>query len=92
MPIQYSRRLHMTKKIPSEEYLLKAKKLSKTQAEHLFSRMGGKLGRRLDDNKLIPLEALALQLEIEDENLKEWRERFAEIKAHQIEQNKNKEE
>jgi hypothetical protein len=69
----------MAKRIASEEYLLKAKKLSKVQTEHLFSRMGGKLGRRLDDKKLVPLEALAIQLEIEDENLKEWRERFAEI-------------
>lgn len=82
----------MAKKQPTEEYLLKAKKLTKSQTEQLFSRMGGKLGRRLDDNKLIPLEALAIQLEIEDENLKEWRERFAEIKARQIKSNKNKEE
>jgi len=69
------------KRIPAEEYLLKAKKLSKAEAERLFSRMRGKLGRRLDDNKMIPLEALAIQLEIEDEKLNEWRERFAEIKA-----------
>jgi hypothetical protein len=45
--------------------------------------MGKKLGRRLGDDKLIPIEALAIQLEIEDENLKEWRKRFAEIKAQQ---------
>ncbi len=69
------------KRKPSEEYLEKAKKLSKPQAERVFSRMGGKLGRRLDDEKVIPIEALAMQLEIEDEKLDEWRERFAEIKA-----------
>jgi len=69
------------KRIPAEEYLLKAKKLTKAEAERVFSRMSGKLGRRLDDDKIIPLEALAIQLEIEDEKLKEWRERFAEIKA-----------
>jgi hypothetical protein len=73
----------MAKREPKEEYLLKAKKLTKTQAEHLHSRMGGKLGRRLDDHKLIPLEALAIQLEIEDEQLKEWRERLAEINARE---------
>jgi hypothetical protein len=71
----------MAKKIASEEYLEKAKKLSKVQTEQLFSRMGGKLGRRFEDQKLSAQEALAIQLEIEDENLHEWRERFAEIKA-----------
>ena len=71
----------MNKRIPSEEYLLKAKKLSKDQVDHLFSRMGGKLGRRLDDQKIVAVEALAIQLEIEDENLKEWRDRFREVRA-----------
>ena len=71
----------MKKKIPQDEYLKKAKKLTKKEAEYLLMRMGGKLGRRLDDNKLVPLEALAIQLEIEDEHRNEWRERFAEIKA-----------
>jgi hypothetical protein len=58
----------------------KAKKLTKIQAENLLSRMGGKIGRRLDDKKLSPLEALAIQLEVEEEDLNEWRERFSEIK------------
>jgi hypothetical protein len=71
----------MAKRIPKEEYLLKAKKLTKAEKERLFSRMGGKLGRRLEDNDLAPLDALAVQLEIEDEDLKEWREKFAEIKS-----------
>ena len=69
------------KKTPTEEYLEKANKLTKKEAEFLITRMGGKLGRRMDDHKLIPLEALAIQLEIEDESRKEWREKFAEIKA-----------
>lgn len=69
------------KKTPTEEYLKKAKALTKKEAERLFSRMGGKLGRRLDDDKLIPIDALAIQLEIEDKNLEEWRARIAEIKA-----------
>jgi len=71
------------KRTPSEEYIVKAKKLSKIQSERVFSRMGGKLGRRLDDDKVVPLEALAMQLEIEDEKLNQWRERFAEIKARE---------
>ena len=52
------------KKIPAEEYLLKAKKLTQLKAERLFLRMGGKLGRRFDDSKLVPLDALAIQLEL----------------------------
>ena len=82
----------MAKKKPTEEYLLKAKKLSKAESERLFSRMGGKLGRRVDDHKLIPLDALAIQLEIEDEQLTEWRERMAEIRAREAKKNANKEE
>jgi len=76
----------MAKKVPSEEYLSKAKKLSKAEAERLFSRMGGKLGRRLDDQKIVALEALAIQMEIEDEDLKEWRKQFAEIKKSYLKQ------
>ncbi len=68
-------------KKPSETYLEKAGKLTKQEAVYLFSRMGAKLGRRMDDNKLIPLEALALQLEKEDKLIDEWREKFAEIRA-----------
>jgi uncharacterized protein YpuA (DUF1002 family) len=76
-------------KIPTQEYLEKAKKLTKTDAERLFSRMGKKLGRWLDDNKLEALEALALQLEKEDDDLKEWRKQFAEIKNSYIQQIKS---
>jgi hypothetical protein len=71
----------MTKRIPTEAYLKKAASLTPKQAEFLMMRMGTKLGRRLDDHKLVPLEALAIQLEIEDEHRDEWRARFAEIKA-----------
>jgi hypothetical protein len=77
------------KKIASEEYLLKAKNLSKEQVEYVLSRLGGKLGRRLEDNKLAALEALAIQLEIEDEQLKEWRERFSEIRKKYLNQIKS---
>lgn len=67
----------------SEEYIQKAKSLSDEDVERLFSRMGEKLRRRNDKKKVNHLEALAIQLEIEDEMLKEWREKFAEIKAKQ---------
>ena len=67
------------KKVPSEDYLEKARQLSKNEAEHLLARIRGKLNRRVEDRKVDPLLAVALQLEKEDEDLKEWRERWAEI-------------
>jgi hypothetical protein len=68
------------RKAPTEEYLEKAKLLSKEETERLLSRMRGKLTRRLEDKKLSALEVAAIQLEIEDEELNEWRERMDEIK------------
>ncbi len=62
------------KKKADDQYLEKAKKLSKEQVERLQSRMRNKLTRRTEDQKLTELEALAIQLELEDEQLEEWRE------------------
>ena len=67
------------KRVPSEEYLEKAKLLSREEAEKILSRMRHKLMRRIEDNESSPLEAVAMQLQKEDEDLKEWRERWAEI-------------
>jgi len=67
---------------PSEEYLERARLLSREEAERLFSRMRGKLQRRFDDERLIPLEAIAIQLQLEDEHLQEWRDRLAELRAN----------
>jgi hypothetical protein len=66
-------------KLANEEYLEKAKKLTEKEIEQLSSRMRGKLTRRIDDKKLNMLEALAIQLELEDEQLKEWRENRIKI-------------
>ncbi len=68
------------KKTPADEYLEKAKLLNKEETERLLSRMRAKLLRRLEDKKLSALEVAALQLEIEEEDLNEWREKWAEIK------------
>ncbi len=65
---------------PTEDYLEKARKLSKAETERLLSRARNKLVRRLEDKKLSPLEVAAIQLQIEDEDLAEWRERWAAIK------------
>jgi hypothetical protein len=70
----------MKLKSPSEEYLDKAKRLSDEEAERLLARMRGRFSRRMEDKTLSLSEALALQLEHEDEELDEWRARMAEIK------------
>ncbi len=67
------------RKTPDEEYLEKAKGLTKDETERVLSRMRTKLTRRLEDKKLSALEVVAIQLEIEDKELNEWRERMAEI-------------
>ena len=71
----------MSNKVASEEYQVKAKLLSPAEAERLLSRMSGKLPKRLDKDKLSIEDALALQLELEEENLNEWREKMAKIKS-----------
>jgi N-acyl-L-homoserine lactone synthetase len=70
------------RKTPDEQYLEEAKLLTKEQTERLLSRMRTKLTRRLEDNKLSALEVVAIQLEIEDKELNEWRERMAEIEKN----------
>ncbi len=53
--------------------------MSKIESERLLSRMSGKLPRRLEKDKLSKEEALALQLELEDEQLQEWRKMMAAL-------------
>ncbi len=62
------------KNICKDEYLEKVGQLSKEETERLLSRMHGKLPRRLEKGKLSRQEALAIQMELEDEQLQEWRE------------------
>ncbi|MGZ8271372.1 MAG: hypothetical protein ACXW1T_09195 [Methylophilus sp.] len=68
-------------KTADDEYLKKAKSLSDIDVEKLQCRMGSKLYRRAEDKKLTLLEALAIQLEIEDKELMEWREKRNEVVA-----------
>lgn len=67
------------------QYLEQAKLLSTQEKERLLSRMTGKLPRKLDRRKINIDEALALQLEIEDKLLNEWRARMHELKAKELE-------
>jgi len=66
-------------KVASDAYIEKAKNLTQEESDRLLSRMRGKLTRRLEDRKLDTVEALAIQLELDDEQLQEWRERMQEI-------------
>ena len=68
------------RKKPSEEYLEKAKRLTKEETERLMSRMRARLMCKMKDEKLSTLECVAIQLEIEDEQLKEWRTKTAEMR------------
>ena len=77
-------------KLINSAYAEKVKKLSKAETERLLSRMSGKLPQRLEKEKLSRDEALALQMELEDEQLQEWRSRMAELN-HKIEKQKQKE-
>ncbi|HRK77389.1 MAG TPA: hypothetical protein PLQ95_02520 [Thiobacillus sp.] len=65
---------------PEDEYLEKAGQLSEEETERLLARMRSKLTRRLENRKMSVQEAVAIQLEIEDEELQEWRARMAEIR------------
>ena len=68
-------------KTVNEEYLAKVKLLDKAEKERLLSRMVGKLPRRLQKEKIDEDEAIAMQLELEDQQLEEWRERMRALKA-----------
>jgi N-acyl-L-homoserine lactone synthetase len=68
------------KKTPAEAYVEKAKLLTEEETERLMSRMRTKLTRRLEGKKFGELEVVAIQLEIEDEELNEWREKMAEMR------------
>ena len=65
---------------PVDQYLEKASQLNKEETERLLARMRSKLMRRLEDKKMSVQEAVAIQLEIEDEELQEWRARMADIR------------
>jgi hypothetical protein len=65
----------------STNYTEQAKNLSKDEKDRLLSRMTGKLPKRLAKDKLTVDEATAIQLELEDEQLQEWKNKVATIRA-----------
>ena len=80
----------MKKKSVNQEYLDKAQLLTNEEAERVLSRMSGKLPRRLEKDKLTREDALALQLELEDDQLNEWRDKMSKIREKEKENEKNK--
>lgn len=72
----------MAIKTPSEMFIEQAQLLDETTAEKVLSRMTGKLPKRYMKEKLSKIEALAIQLELEDELLQDWRKNFAQIKSN----------
>jgi hypothetical protein len=62
-----------------EEFLLKAQRLKKIEADRLMSRMSGKKLKKLQKDGLSSEEILGIQLEIENDQLVEWREKMAAI-------------
>ncbi|PCI58593.1 MAG: hypothetical protein COB34_04910 [Methylophilaceae bacterium] len=70
------------------DYASKAKKLSGDQRDRLLSRMTGKLPKRLAKEKLTENEAIAIQLELEDEQLQEWKEKMTLIREKEKKKNK----
>jgi len=69
----------MKLKTASPEYIEKAMSFSRQEAERLLARMRRKLAHRLEYSEIQSLEAVALQLQIEDEDLQHWRKQWAEV-------------
>jgi hypothetical protein len=63
----------------SPEYVEISMALSQEDAERLFSRIPRKLSHRLETAEIESLEAIALQLQAEDDDLQEWRKRWGEV-------------
>lgn len=71
----------MSIKNASEDFIKLAEKLDEESAEKILSRMTGKLPKRFIKEKLTKVEAIALQLELEDELLQDWRKNFAKVNS-----------
>jgi hypothetical protein len=67
--------------LPKDEYLQKAKGLSELASNKLALRFGRKYFDELTTAGIQEVEVLALLLEMEDEQLKEWRQAIGKIRA-----------
>jgi hypothetical protein len=80
----------MAIKNPSDAFIKLAEGLDEASVEKVLSRMTGKLPKRFLKEKLTKSEAIAIQLELEDELLQEWRENFARAQLRADKKSKNK--
>jgi hypothetical protein len=71
----------MANKNSSDYFIKLAETLDEEYDEKILSRMTGKLPKRFMKEKLTKVEAIAIQLELEDELLQDWRNNFAKLKA-----------
>ncbi len=71
-------------KLHNPDYLAKAEQISEEDAERLLSRMTGKLPKRLQKEKLSKTEALAIQMELEDEQLEDWRKMMRKLREKDV--------
>ncbi|MGJ8621078.1 MAG: hypothetical protein ACSHWN_12170 [Methylophilaceae bacterium] len=71
-----------------QNYISKAKELSGEKRERVLSRMTGKLPKRLEKDKVTEEEAIAIQLELEDEQLLEWKQKVASLRDKENKKNK----
>lgn len=60
-------------------YLNKSDTILGEDAYRVIARMSGKLVRKLEKGKLTAREAIAIQLEIDDENIKDIHKKFPDI-------------
>jgi hypothetical protein len=72
-------------KIGKPDYIKQAQGLSEEEQQKVMSRMSGKLPKRLFKDKLSVEEAIAIQLEIEEEQLADWRKNWAKIRKQDAE-------
>ena len=63
----------------NDDYLAKVASLSEERTDELFNRFRLELEGFFDGQKLSREEAIAIQLEVEDEQLRDWRKHRAEI-------------
>ena len=70
-------------KVSDEAYIKAASQLNEDQKDRLLCRMRDKLTRKWENEKMDTLHALAIQLETEDAELADWRERMNEIKKQE---------
>ena len=76
-------------KAPDDAYVKAASQLNEDQKERLLCRMRDKFTRKWENQKLDTLHTLAIQLETEDAELADWREKMNEIKEKEKIKKKN---